>query len=236
MTQYLKIAGAADLLETLAITSTDEARAQRDELLAVAGQVTEVTTPEEALTATETMRDLKQFAGMVEAARTTIKAPVLEVAKRIDATAKDLVARTLEEYDRVGRILGSWQQEQRKKEDEARRRAWEDEQRIRREAEAQQRAAKTEAEAERIEVATVQAVAETRAAVAEVRAVSPAGTTVRRTPCFEVTDVYALYESNPALVVLSPNKAAINALLRTLPDGKHIPGIRHWFEVKAGVR
>ena len=240
MNEYLTISG----VDHLAIASTDEARQRRDELLKLSARIEAVTTPEEALAATETMRELKRFTTQVEDAKKTIKGPVLDVGRRIDDTAKSLAAMVVGEYERIGRVLGVWQTEQRKREDEARRKAWEEEQRIKREAaeklreaEAKSRtAASFEKKADKIEAKAMEQIAETRTAAALVKAQRPAGVSVRRVPQFEVTDIEALYEAAPTLVVMTPNKAAINAMLRTLPEGKTIPGIRHWFEEKASIR
>lgn len=53
---------------------------------------------------------------------------------------------------------------------------------------------------------------------------------------FEVTDIEALREAHPMFVLLSPNNAAIKAALKTMPEGKSLPGVRHWREAKTVVR
>jgi hypothetical protein len=53
---------------------------------------------------------------------------------------------------------------------------------------------------------------------------------------FEVEDITALYESNPAFVVLTPQRAAIKNALKTLREGQRLPGVKHWKVAKTVVR
>lgn len=101
--------------------------------------------------------------------------------------------------------------------------------------------AKAAAEQARIEgmkrdEAEALAIGKAHAAAAVVQAAKPQGVAARRNVEFEVTDIVALYEAVPVLVNLTPNTAAIKAALKQLPEGKTIPGIRHWFTTAAIVR
>ena len=62
------------------------------------------------------------------------------------------------------------------------------------------------------------------------------GLSLRSEVKFEVTNIQALYEAFPGMVLLSPNNAAIKAQLKTLPAGQSLPGVRHWKEAKTSVR
>lgn len=101
--------------------------------------------------------------------------------------------------------------------------------------------AKAAAEAARLEgmkrdEAEALAIGKAHASAAVVQAAKPQGVAARRNVEFEVTDITELYEAVPVLVNLTPNTAAIKAALKQLPEGKTIPGIRHWFSTSAVVR
>lgn len=80
------------------------------------------------------------------------------------------------------------------------------------------------------------AIGQAHAAAVVVQTAKPQGVQARRNVEFEVTDISELYEAVPVLVNLTPNTAAIKAALKQLPEGKTIPGIRHWFSTSAVVR
>lgn len=58
----------------------------------------------------------------------------------------------------------------------------------------------------------------------------PAGIATRKKIEFTVTDIVALYKSNPMLVKLTPETALIKAALKNLPVGGSLPGVKHWEE------
>ena len=216
-----------------------EAKVRRDELLAEAGTILTVTDQIDADAAGATLKALKEFTRAVESSRTDVKAPVLKLTRDIDSMAKDLVAELDAQANRISRVLGAWQAEERRKADEARRKAAQEEERIRREAMARieeaQRNAATEKDADNhiaaIEQVAVERIVQTRQAAEEVVALSrPAGATVRETWCFEVQDIKALYAAAPYLVNLEPNGTAIRAAIKT---NQSIPGLRIWKEAKA---
>ena len=107
------------------------------------------------------LRNIKDLTRMVEAARADVKAPVLSLGKRIDALASELCSQLEGEASRVSRILGVWTAEQSRIANEAKQKAWEDEQRIRRDAEEADRAAKAKFDAQQAELERKQAVART---------------------------------------------------------------------------
>lgn len=281
-------------LDETSLTIAEEARHERDRLLDLARQGNTITDASSAQRAAEVLKELKAFTRGIESARKDVKAPVLELSKRIDDLAKELNGELDREADRISKLIGTWQAEQNRIAEEARRKAWEEEQRIRREAEAKERAeqerlaaeqrareeearkvqaeleakaararseagkakALAEAEAARLkaeqeaEEARKRAIAEglkrdeeeamrigkAHAEAAMVVQAKPQGVAARRNVEFEVTDIAALYEAIPVLVNLTPNTAAIKAALKQLPDGKTIPGIRHWYSTAAIVR
>ncbi len=86
------------------------------------------------------LRELKEFTKTIEAARSEVKAPVLDLGKRIDALAKELTQTLEGESDRLGRLIGSWQAEQNRIAEETRKRAEAEERRIWEEAKAKEKA------------------------------------------------------------------------------------------------
>lgn len=147
------------------IQTTADARKERDHLLTVSAKLTNVATPEQAQTAADALRSLRDFTKLIENSRVTVKAPVLELTKKIDGLAKELTAELDAEVTRIGRIIGEWQAAERRKVEEAERKAREEEQRIWRKAQEkerieQQRIAKEEKERAEKAAAEVRALEE----------------------------------------------------------------------------
>ena len=131
----LVLSGIADAT----LTATDSARKERDGLLAMAARVTNVTSLAEANSAATALQSLKGFTRQIEEARVAVKAPVIELGKKIDGLAKELTLELESEAVRIGRTVGTWQAEERRKEEEAQRKAREEEARIWREAQEKER-------------------------------------------------------------------------------------------------
>lgn len=228
---------------SMQITAADEARAQRDDLLTQAASVTTVADRIDADSATAVLRELKAYAARIEEARSRAKAPALEIGRKIDALAKELVAAVTTEAGRIAKVVGAYELEEKRKADEARYAAEAEARRIAQEAEraaAKARAAAPDAlAADRAADAIAEkAVAQVVAVRQQAATVAPArqtGTQVREDVCFEVTDIRALYQAHPELVTLEPNGTAIRAILRANPN-LQVPGLRHWREAKLSVR
>src|SRR5436190_21272727 len=71
--------------------------------LASARPIHKVETPEEQLAAVAALRELKEIRQGMEATRKSVKAPVLDLGRKIDATAQDFME---ECYKQEGRIQG----------------------------------------------------------------------------------------------------------------------------------
>lgn len=275
------------------ISATEAALKQRDELLTLARRGTSITTAEQAQKAGAFLKRIADFTRTIEETRKTVKAPVLDVGKRIDAVATELTRDLDAELKRISGLLGAFAAEQKRKEEEARRKAWEEQERIRLDAERREREAREKEERERkakeeadrkaqeelraaaerarsekgraareaelkaaqekadreraereqqerdaAEKRRQEAEAASRAAAQVVIPAAPklAGISTGSNICFEVTDIVALYEAHPMFVNLTPNTAAIKSALKQLPEGKALPGVRHWREAKAVVR
>lgn len=224
------------VLESCSAVTLDTARARRDQLLAEAVQVESITDQIDADAAAATLQQLKTFSKDVAAAHKDAKAPVLELSRQIDELLRDLVTDVKDEADRIGRILGAYDAEQRRQADEKRRQAEAEAARIRYEAEQKARAEARTADspedaarkADEILGGAASQVADLQAhAEAQKRVGKRAGMALKTQVEFEVTDINALHKENPTLVILEPNKAAIKAILKSNPNIQ-IPGLRHW--------
>jgi hypothetical protein len=281
-------------LGEIEISATFETLRERDRLLELARGGKRIADGESAKRAAEILKEVNTFARGIEAARKATKEPVLDLGRRIDELAKELISELNQESKRVSGLIGAWQKEQNDKAEEARRQAWEEEQRIKREAEAKERAeeerlrkleedrlamlaaeqaeldakaararsekgrqaaldakaeAERKAEEEKNRLAK-QAIAEglkrdeqtaieigkAHATAAVVQQAKPQGIAVRKDVEFEILDITELYEAAPYLVKLEPNTAALKSALKQLPEGKSLPGVKHWFTSKAITR
>jgi hypothetical protein len=223
------------------ISLTDQARNTRDALLVEAGECQTVRDQLDADAAAELLKRIKSWTRQVESGRTTVKAPVLELSRRIDGLAAELVAQVETQSHRISRMLGEWQAAERRKAEDALRQQRRQEEELRQRAAAQMAVAEIEtdsteqAEHRKAEIAGQyhQQVAESRQALVASAAPRIAGTGVREDWKFEVTDIHALYQAHPQLVVLQPNNAAIRAIVK---HNQQIPGLRIWKEASTIIR
>ncbi len=230
-------------LQSAEIVIADEARAMRDKLLVEIREVTAVSDAFDADVAADVLKRATQLARGIEADRTTVKAPILALGKKIDALAKEITAELNDEIGRVSRVLGSYQLAEKQKAEAAERLARDEARRIQAEAEKRAREAARTAESDTEGLAAASAImdqaaakiVETRKAIVSTVAPKAAGTAVREDVCFEVTDIVALYAARPELVNLEPNGTAIRAICKVNPK-LQLPGLRHWTEAKTNIR
>ena len=128
------------------IRAIEAARVQRDELLTLARKGTSITTQEQAQRCAAFLKRIADFTRTIEDTRKAVKAPVLEVGKRIDGVAVELTRDLEIELKRISCLLGAFAAEQKRKEEEARRKAWEEQERLRLDAERREREAREEAD------------------------------------------------------------------------------------------
>jgi hypothetical protein len=197
-------------------SSVPELRAARNLLLTTGQEITGIA---DQVDADYTGKWLGQAAALllnVEQSRTDVKAPVLDLARAIDAIAKEITTPLAHEKDRVQRLLGQYLEVQRRAraEAEAKLRAEE----ARRLAEAAKE--KDDGKAAEAMRAIVQ---QTNAAVAVVTPPKIEGTSLRMQTTVEVFNPAALYAAHPYLVELKPRLAAIKEALLTVPN---LPGVR----------
>lgn len=128
------------------IENTQEAIEKRDDLLLLAHEQVAVTNAETASDAANALKEIKNYTRLIEAARVDVKAPILELVKRVDGLAKELTVKLNVEADRIGTNLAAWQTEQNRIAEEARQEAWRKEQQILQEAREREEAAARESQ------------------------------------------------------------------------------------------
>jgi hypothetical protein len=213
---------------------------RRDELVLAAAEVRAITNPDTAAQAASILSQLAEFSRSIEDSRKTAVTPALTLQRKVNDLAKELTIAVEAERSRISRLLGDYQMEIRRIQQEQERKAREEEERIRAEAQAKADALlasgrNVETKLEKLEVKTFNAVAEVRAAGAVPVAPKLAGVATRTEVKFEITDIAALYRARPELVTLTPNTAAIKAVLKAAPS-LELPGLRHWKEASTFVR
>lgn len=103
-------------LQALTIELSTDAYKLRDDALALARDVDEVSNQIDRDLADRALVPLTSVIKQLEKAREEVKKPVLEVGRRIDSTARDFVAPVKEEYDRISRACGEYDRAARERE------------------------------------------------------------------------------------------------------------------------
>lgn len=246
------------MLELLKIGKVDEvalsidaaAEAKKTELLAAAKACTGIADGFELELAVDALKAVNDHLDALEASRVEVKRPVDNLAKRIQTIAKTHAEGLTEESDRLSRMIGEHQLAERRKAEDARRKAAEEEARILADAEAKERERIAQenhgrtgtlaADLEKQRAEVEEKIVETRIAAASKAELAPKGTKVRTTVIPEVFDIAALHAARPDLTVIEVNSAAVKAALKNpvfLKDAQagKIPGLRVREEVKASV-
>ena len=228
--------------ELVTASAAEAAFEEHDRLAVTCTTVETVSNATQAEHAAAVLKEVKRFTRLIEESRKQVKAPLLELTKKIDGLAKDLSEVLESECERISKLLGLWQAEQNRLAEEAAAEAREKERQIRQEAAAQlarsQAMARNEEQAEeettRIESSTFDRIVEARTAGTLV-APKPAGIATKTVIKFKVEDIHALYAARPEMVRLEENASVINAVLKGSPN-LQIPGLRTWRESVAIVR
>lgn len=165
MNSFISLAG----LDSAEIAASNVARHKRDELLALVREAPVINSADTAASAAILLSDVKNFTRVIEAARVDVKGPVLDLGKRIDSLARELTGQLEEGAVRLSRTLGAYQAEENRKAEAERRAAWEQEQRIIREAQEAEAAAAEQARREVADLAAKEQRARTEAGAARAR-------------------------------------------------------------------
>lgn len=227
------------------IRTTDEARSLAYNLEQSLSAITVVDSPATQAAATDTARDAQAFLKRLEASRKAVKAPVLEIGRKIDDLATELASPVKTEMNRVGQMVAKFQtaeamrveKERREREEreraamqakiEADRKAREAEMKMASDADLE-KALEAEQEAKRKEAAMYAELTKPQPT-----AVKATGAVTRKVLRYEVTDIHALYLAAPHLVKMEPNIMAIKS---TCKPTDTIPGLKLWEELDTNFR
>ena len=94
--------------DQLAVGISEPAKEAKESALWAAEMVQSVRTPEDAERASEALQLLANLKSTTEKSRVEVKAPVLEIGRRIDSVAADYVAEVVWEIDRIKRLVGDY--------------------------------------------------------------------------------------------------------------------------------
>ena len=206
--------------------------------LAASGNVRAIASVEDLDHAAAALTTIKSLTRSVEDSRKAVKAPVLEVGKRIDSVAKEYLAPLEIEGTRLSTLVGSYQEAARRKAEREREEAAKVQAEALAEMQAKQAAAMAagdEAAADAARAEAADKIAASQLAVTEAEGAKLDGIATRTAWKFEVLDIQALFKARPDLCVIEPNNAAIRAILK-FNNGQPIAGLRMWQEAGAIVR
>ena len=188
--------------------------------------------------AARALTKIKSLTRSVEDSRKEVKAPVLDVGRRIDSVAKDYLAPLESEAKRLSAMVGTYQEAERRKAERIRQEEAEKQQAALDEMQIKQAEAMASGNVDAADAARAEAadkIAASQLAVIDAEGAKADGITTRTNWKFEVTDPTALYDARPELCIIQPNNAAIRAVVKAT-KGAAIPGLRIWQEAGAIVR
>lgn len=240
---------------------TDVAIVRRNAALEASALIARVQDSGEQDRAVQAQIQLDTLRREVEAARKTVKAPVLDLSREIDRIASEWIQEVHEESARIGFLVADYQALQLKKQQAAERSARLEAERIERERREQEESVAQQIERERqaalAQAQTIEQQAEIDRVACErqreeqerlqadarrqqlelVAAIKPTdraeGQSVKQDWDYEVTDVWALARMHPACVELKARRSEILGLLRT---GHTLTGVRAFQVVKSTTR
>lgn len=210
----------------------------RTEALLASGNVKAIASVADLDAAAAALTKIKSLTKAIEDSRKEVKAPVLEVGRRIDAAAKEYTEPLETEGKRLSILVGSYQEAARKKAEREREEA------ARAQAEALAKmqeqqaaaiAAGDEAAADAARAEAADAIAAAQLSVIKAEGPKLEGITTRSAWKCEVVDVQLLFAARPELCVITANNAALRAVIKA-SGGAPIPGVRIWQEAAAVVR
>jgi hypothetical protein len=209
-------------LQSVEIALLPDAEASKQQLLAESQGVVSIDDAFDAECAADVLAKLSTAIKQMEDARKTVKAPVLDLGRRIDGLAKGWLDGIEDEKKRISRVLGDYQLAERRKREQA-------------EREAQEAARKAFEEAQKAEqpAEAMQAVIEQVNQQVADSSHKIAGTSVRENWKFEVVDINALFKAMPHLCKIEPNNSLIRS---TIAYNKSIPGVKVWSEAVSSAR
>ena len=210
----------------------------REVALTESGNVKAIASVTDLDNAARALTKIKSLTRSVEDSRKDVKAPVLDVGRRIDAIAKDYLSPLEAEAKRLSAMVGTYQEAERRKAERIRQEEAAKQQAALAEMQEKQAAAMASGDLEAADAARAEAadkLAASQLAVIDAEGHKADGLTTRTNWKFEVTDAKALYAARPELCLIEPNNAAIRAVIKST-KGEAIAGLRIWQEAGAIVR
>lgn len=212
-------------MDNAEVVIANEAYDLRSHALLDAGNIVAIDDVFDANAAATAQSALKHILTEIESSRKDVKAPILQIGRKIDAIAKEFIADVVTEEARIAKLLGAYQRIERDKKVAAQREAMAAENAIM--IEQAQKSADSGNVMQPIEQTALDKIAELRNQVAS-KHNAVAGVKVRTVTKFEIVDEITLQYHHPEL--FSPDESKIRAALKTT---KTIPGIDVWEETKA---
>jgi hypothetical protein len=232
MSETTKPTALAILGDGYTITVTPAAEQQKQTIIEAARRVVAVTDQDTCDLANARIKALASVRNVVEKSRTEVKAPVIELGRKIDGIAKDFVADVIAEESRLSELVTGYAREVQRKAREAQAAA----EAQRKQEEAARRAQEAQPEQER---AAPEAEAPVAAAVA-LPAVPALPTGVTETVDFLVEDIAAFYAKFPQLCEVTVKRAEVlKQIKRSLAkNGKlpTVPGLKIFQNIKPKAR
>ena len=213
------------VMDNAEVVIAEDAYSLRNHALLDAGNIVAVDDVFDANAAATAQAALKHILTEIESSRKDVKAPILQIGRKIDAIAKEFLADVVAEEARIAKMLGAYQRIERDKKVAAQREAMAAENAIM--IEQAQKAADSGDVMQPIEQTALDKIAELRNQVAD-KHDAVAGVKVKTTTKFEVLDAAVLLQARPDL--FTPDDRKIRAALK---HTKTIPGINVWEETKA---
>jgi hypothetical protein len=183
--------------------------------------------------AADALKEIASIRKGVETSRKDVKAPVLEVGRRIDSIAKDYLDPLDAQHKRLSTLIGSYQEAARAKAQREREEAAREQERALAEMREKMGAATTEEEIDSARHEAADRIAAAQVAAINAEGAKADGLTTRSNWKFEVEDIRVLFAARPELCIIEPNNAAIRAIVK---NGQPLPGVRIWREAAAIVR
>lgn len=240
-------------LPSVQILTDNDFVASRAACLEMASSVIGVTDEFTQGIAVDVSRDITKLRNEIELGRKSIKSPVLELGRKIDAKAEELESPLRLEQSRINKLVANYQAAETAKREAAERarqaeiRRIEAEQRAAAEAErkakqdaeeaftkADQKAAEQAAKAEQDRLSKLQAEAAKARTEIVSAPVKAAGLVIKKVTKFEVLNLDQVLKHRPDLCKFEISTSAVNEALRR--GERNIPGLRIWEETKAEVR
>jgi len=163
----------------------------------------------------------------VEASRLELKSPLTALGKIIDGLAKTYSKELEPEKARIGKVLGSFQAEKRRKAEEAERARLAEFQKA--EDERRKAAAANDKPAQEAAAAKVEAIVSAE----PIKATKVEGTITRTTLKYRVLDMNALFAARPDLCEILDVKSKVNVAIAV---NRNIPGLEVWEESSTTTR